>query len=208
MPRCSIVIPVHNQAALTQQCLDSLLAQPGEQVEFEIIVVDDASTDETHWVLAGYGGRVRIVSHPSNTGFARACNDGAALASGRDIVFLNNDTVPQPGWLDALARYADRHPAAGAIGSKLLFPDGTVQHAGVVFDQQSVPHAVYAGFPATHPAVNRSRRFQAVTAASVLVPRALFMAVGGFDPTYINGLEDIDFCLRLGERGHEVHYCH
>src|SRR5262245_1615739 len=208
MPRCSIIIPVFNKASLTRQCLDALLGRAPEADDGEVVVVDDGSTDATPRLLAGYGSRVRVVTHPRNVGFATACNDGAAAASGEYLVFLNNDTIPQPGWLDALVRHAKRHPRAGAVGSKLLFPDDTVQHAGVVIVERKLPLHLYAGFPADHPAVNKSRRFQAVTGASLLIRRNLFAEFGGFDTAYLNGFEDIDLCLRLGERGYEVHYCH
>ena len=112
-----------------------------------------------------------------------------------------------PGWLDALANYADSHPQAGAVGARLLYPDGTVQHAGVVFGEDRNPHHIYAGFPGDHPAVMRSRRFQAVTAACMLVRRGTFESLGGFDPAFRNGHEDVDLCLRLGDCGQEVHYC-
>ena len=99
-------------------------------------------------------------------------------------------------------------PPAAAVGAKLLYPTGTVQHAGVVIGQDGYPHNLYAGFPADHPAVNRSRRLQAVTGACMLVRRAAFERVGGFDTGFLNSLEDVDLCLRLGEAGGEVHYCH
>src|SRR5207245_1427816 len=102
MARCSVVIPVHGKASLTAQCLDALFRGPEEGVELEVVVVDDASPDRTEQMLAGYGDRIRVVTHPENTGFAGACNDGAAAASGEFLVFLNNDTVPLPGWLSAL----------------------------------------------------------------------------------------------------------
>jgi GT2 family glycosyltransferase len=207
-PRCSIIIPVYNRASLTRRCLNALLDEPSERVSCEIVVVDDASTDATQRLLADYQEGVRVVTHATNTGFAGACNDGAAVASGEYLVFLNNDTIPQAGWLDALVRHAESHPAAAAVGSKLLFPNGTIQHAGVVICQDRNPRHVYAGFPADHPAVNKSRRFQAVTAASMLIRREAFEQVGRFDTAFRNGFEDIDLCLRLGERGHEVHYCH
>jgi hypothetical protein len=105
-------------------------------------------------------------------------------------------------------RYAGNNPRAAVVGSKLLFPDGTIQHAGVAICQDHEPRHVYTGFPADHPAVNKSRRFQAVTGASMLMPRALFEQFGGFDTAFLTGYEDMDLCLRLGERGHEVHYCH
>lgn len=208
MSRCSVIIPVFNKASLTRQCLDVLLAPPGEKAAFEILVVDDASTDDTPRLLASYGDRVRVVRHETNQGFATAVNDGAAAARGELLVFLNNDTIPQPGWLDALVRYADSHPKVSAVGAKLLFPDGTVQHAGVVICQDGDAGHIYVGFPADHPAVNKSRRFQIVTAACMLVRRSAFEEVGGFDTSYRNSCEDVDFCLRLGQRGHEIHYCH
>lgn len=204
--RCSIVIPVHNKAALTRQCLDSIFERP-PKVDHEVLVVDDASIDGTPDMLAEYGEAVKHVRLEQNAGFATACNAGAAAAKGEYLVFLNNDTIAQRGWLDALVAYADRHGVA-VVGSKLLFPDGTVQHAGVAFSPLGDPLHIYAGFPADHPAVNRSRPFQAVTAACVLVRRDAFGEAGGFDTGYHNDLEDVDLCLRLGQAGHEVHYCH
>jgi GT2 family glycosyltransferase len=206
--RCSVIIPVHNRASLTRQCLEALLGEPPLGLDWEIIVVDDASTDLTPSVLAGYGDRIRTVGLESNVGFAAACNRGAMIASGAYLLFLNNDTLPKPGWLDALARYAEAHPDGAAFGAKLLYPDGTIQHAGVVICQDRFPRHVYQGFPADHPAVNRSRRYQAVTGACLLVRAAAFFEVKGFDSQFVNGYEDHDLCLRLGERGYEVHYCH
>ncbi len=92
--------------------------------------------------------------------------------------------------------------------SKLLYPDGTVQHAGVVICLDRVPRHVYRGFPGDHPAVDRSRAFQAVTGACLLVRRAEFEALGGFDERFHNGYEDIDLCLRLRAAGRSVRYCH
>lgn len=208
LPQCSVIIPVYNRASLTRQCLDALLEGQPENVDFEIVVVDDASIDTTQQLLADYHGRIRVVTHKTNTGFAAACNDGAAAASGHHLVFLNNDVMPNTGWLDALVRYAESQPDAAVVGSKLLFPNDTIQHAGTVVCQDHHPRHIYAGFPAHHPAVNKSRRFQLVSAACMLVRREPFEHMGGFDPAFRNGFEDVDLCLRLGERGYEVHYCH
>jgi GT2 family glycosyltransferase len=205
--RCSVIVPVYGQASLTRQCLDGLLGDRDAR-DLDVVVVDDGSPDETPDLLLGYGDRIRVVRHERNRGFAESCNDGAAVATGDALVFLNNDTIPQPGWLDALLGYAADHPSAGAVGAKLLFPDDTVQHAGVVICQYGYPKNVYAGFPAWHPAVNKSRPFQAVTAACLLVRRVVFEELDGFDTAYRNGFEDVDFCLRLGEHGYEVGYCH
>jgi GT2 family glycosyltransferase/SAM-dependent methyltransferase len=206
-PRCSIVIPAYNHASLTRQCLNALFAQPPE-ASTEIIVVDDGSSDRTQQVLAEYRHAIRVVTHATNLGFAAACNDGAAIARGEYLVFLNNDTLPEAGWLDELVRYADAHPRAAVVGSKLLYPNDTVQHAGIVVCQDRFTRSLYCGFPADHPAANKSRRVRAVTAACMLVRRAAFAQAGGFDTAFTNAYEDHDLCLRLGELGHEVHYCH
>jgi GT2 family glycosyltransferase len=208
MKRCSIIIPVYNRAALTRQCLDLVFALLPEGNGCEVIVVNDGSVDGTAEMLVEFSSRLRIVTHAANAGFASACNAGAAAATGSSLVFLNNDTRPTPGWLESLLDYAERHPAAAVVGAKLLYPDDTVQHAGVVISHDRYPRHIYCGFPANHSAVMKSRRFQAVTAACAFVRREAFHEVHGFDTAYRNGLEDIDLCLALGERGHEIHYCH
>jgi GT2 family glycosyltransferase len=205
----SIIIPVFNGAGLTRLCVERILAEP-PNVNHEIIVVDDASTDgSTDRLSRDFSGdRVHLVRRERNGGFAAACNQGAQGARGEHLVFLNNDTIPLSGWLDALVAYAERHPQAAVVGSKLLFPDETIQHAGVVFCQDGQARHLYAGLDADLPFVERSRRFQAVTAACTLVREDVFREVGGFDEAYRNGMEDADLCLRVGEMGHEVHYCH
>jgi len=206
VPVCSIIIPVFNKAALTRQCLGAVFGTVGG--DCEVIVVDDASTDETQSMLKEFGGRVRAVTHGVNKGFATSCNDGAAAAQGDRVVFLNNDTIPKKGWLDALLKYAASNPRAAVVGAKLLFQNETIQHAGMAIRNDRLPIHIYAGFPADHPAVNKSRRFQAVTGACFCIDRKLFEQMGGFDTAFLNSHEDMDLCLRLGKAGHEVHYCH
>src|SRR5262249_25631125 len=207
-PSCSIIIPVYNKASLTRDCLDSLLSNASEKDDFEVIITDDASTDSTTEVLKRYGDRIRVVSHEVNRGFSTSCNDGAAVARGKYLIFLNNDTISLPGWLDALIRYADNHPHAAVVGSKLLFPNDTIQHAGMVICEDREPRHIYTGFPSDHPLVNKSRRFQVVTGACFLILREYFHQAKGFDVGFRNGYEDVDLCLRLGQLGREIHYCH
>jgi GT2 family glycosyltransferase len=208
VPQCAVVIPTYNGAYLLRPCLEALLANPPVRCGWQIIVVDDASTDQTLARLAEHGDRVTVLAQETNGGFAVACNAGARVAADADyVVFLNNDTVPVAGWLDALVDTAVAHPEAGAVGARLLFPDGTVQHAGIAIGQDRWPHHIYAGFPGEHPAVTRPKQVIAATAACLLVRRQVFELLGGFDTAFHNGYEDVDFCLRMGEAGHEIQYC-
>jgi GT2 family glycosyltransferase/glycosyltransferase involved in cell wall biosynthesis/Flp pilus assembly protein TadD len=203
---CSIIIPVCNNMDLTKQCLESL-AEVTTGPTYEVIVVDNGSTDGTAQLLQTLGGDVQVVRNPDNFGFAKACNQGAAVARGKYLVFLNNDTIPQRGWLSAMVEEAETHAETGIVGSKLLFLDRTIQHAGVVFDRDSLmPYHCYKGFESDHPAVNRRREFGAVTAACMLVRREIFHAVGGFDEEYRNGFEDVDLCLKVRDKGWKVVY--
>jgi GT2 family glycosyltransferase len=206
-PKCSIIIPVYNNSALTRNCLDSLPMASGRS-DYEVIVVDDASTDETQEMLRGYGDGIRIVTHRVNSGFAVSCNDGVTVATGEYLIFLNNDTISKPGWLDELVKYAESHREAAIVGAKLLFPNDTIQHAGLVICEDREPRHIYEGFPADHPAVNQSRAYRVVTGACFLIRRREFDDAKGFDTGFRNGYEDVDLCLRLGELGREVHYCH
>jgi len=203
---CSIIIPVWNKLDLTKQCL-SALAAAATDVTFEVIIVDNGSVDGTKEFLAGLKGNVQIVRNEKNLGFAKGCNQGARVARGKYLVFLNNDTVPQPHWLNPLVDEVEKHPEVGAVGSKLLFADGSVQHAGVVFMRsfRSAYH-IYRTASSTVPAVNQRREFLAVTAACMLIRREVFEEALGFDESFINGFEDVDLCLKIQEKGYHVIY--
>jgi tetratricopeptide (TPR) repeat protein len=191
---------------LTKQCLMHL-SQVTQGVEYEVIVVDNASSDGTAEFLAGLSGNVQIISNDANLGFAKACNQGARAAKGRYLVFLNNDTIPLEGWLAAMVDEVKTHPEVAVVGSKLLYPDDTIQHAGVVFSRcNSLPYHVYSRIPSDVGVVNRRREFQVVTGACMLVRKEVFEAVRGFDEGYRNGFEDVDLCLKIRDRGGRVVY--
>jgi GT2 family glycosyltransferase/radical SAM superfamily enzyme YgiQ (UPF0313 family)/thioredoxin-like negative regulator of GroEL len=202
----SIIVPVFNKVELTQQCLVKL-AEVTQDLDYEVIVVDNHSTDGTAEFLSRLGGDVQVIRNQENLGFAKACNQGARAARGRSLVFLNNDTIPLKGWLTALVQEVERHPDVAVVGSKLLYEDGTIQHAGVAFSRTTFsPYHIYRGLPADSPAVSRRRELQCVTAACMLVRRDVFASVGGFDEGYRNGFEDVDLCLQIHERGWRIVY--
>ncbi|HSF08629.1 MAG TPA: glycosyltransferase [Nitrospirales bacterium] len=203
---CSIIIPVWNKVELTRQCLTHL-AEVTDGCSYEVIVVDNASTDETPAFLSSLSGDIQVITNPANYGFAKACNQGAASAKGRFLVFLNNDTIPKPGWLRALLNEVESHQDVAIVGSKLLYPNNTIQHAGVVFAKHCLtPYHIFRGAPGDLRAANVRQEFQVVTAACMLIRREEFNAVGQFDEIYQNGFEDVDLCLKVGKRGKKVIY--
>lgn len=195
-PRASIVIPVFGAFTHTLACLRAIAAHPPAS-PFEVIVVDDASPDDSLAKLRAIDG-LRVHARAENGGFIKACNDGASLARGEVLVFLNNDTVPQPGWLDALLETFDAHPDAGLVGAKLLYPDGRLQEAGgVVFADGSGWN--YGRFD--DPADCRYaylRDADYVSGAAIAIPRALFERLGGFDTRYAPAYyEDTDLAFAV-----------
>jgi GT2 family glycosyltransferase len=206
----SIVIPVFNKAAFTKRCLDTLQATLTGAGEGEVIVVDNASSDETPELLTKYPW-IRLIRNERNLGFAGANNQAARVARGDYLVLLNNDTEAFPGWLAAMLRAA-REPGVGAVGAKLLFPNRTVQHAGVVITGALLGRNSLAPFHHNYLVtgddadVCRRADFQIVTGACLATPRALYEKLGGLDEQYWNGYEDVDYCLKVRERGLRVVY--
>ncbi len=205
-PLLSVVVPVHDQWPLTAQCLHALRAStPGMTIQ--VIVVDNASTDETatHCTALGtklFNANFTCLRQNHNLGFGRACNLGAQLAQGDLLCILNNDTVPLPGWFPPLHEALTDKPGFGAVGPLLLYPDSRrVQHLGVAFCPRRNAHHLYEYFPAEHPLVRKPRHVQALTAAALLLPRSLFLNLGGFYQKYQNGFEDLELCARIRGQG-------
>ena len=205
VPRASLVIPVFNQFAHTLACLRAIAAHP-PAAAIEVIVVDDGSSDETAEALAQVVG-LRFHRRAANGGFIKACNDGAALARGEYLVFLNNDTIPQAGWLDALLQTFDEHPGTGLVGAQLLYPDGRLQEAGgVVFADGSGWNYGRLESP-LDPRYACLRDADYCSGAAIAIPRALFIRLGGFDLRYAPAYyEDTDLAFAVREAGLRVLY--
>lgn len=212
-PRASIIIVTYGQRELTEQCLRSLQHCLGDRLgrEWELVLVDNASPDDTSALLQSWSDRAIVRILDENRNFAGGCNLGAAEAHGEVLVFLNNDTEVTPGALETIAEQA-LEPGVAVAGCRLLFPDGTLQHSGVAFlhwqalDGAAMPQHVFHHQDQELPAARACYELDAVTAACMAVRASTFHAVGGFDEGYINGLEDIDLCLRIRTMGERILY--
>ena len=201
----SIVIPVFNQLEYTHACLVSLQVVE-EQTRFEIIIVDDCSTDRTAEVLPEVDG-ITYLRNERNSGFVASSNRGAQKARGKYLVFLNNDTLVKPGWLIALLDTFKEERRAGIVGSKLLYPDGRLQEAGGIVWQDASGWNYGKFDDPGKPEYNYLRDVDYCSAAALMVPKALFESVGEFDSRYAPGYyEDTDLAFKVRQAGYRVLY--
>lgn len=199
-PVVSVVIPVYNKIEYTWACLQSI-ADNAPDTPFEVIVVDDCSSDDTHERLAGVRG-LRYFRNQQNSGFIRSCNHGAEHARGSYLLFLNNDCEVQRGWLDSLVATFGDHPEAGLVGSRLLFPDGTLQEAGGIVWQDGTAWNYGRGDNPGRPEYSYLREVDYISGASIMVPIELFRRLGGFDIRYAPAYyEDTDLAFRIRAEG-------
>ncbi|WP_205474246.1 glycosyltransferase [Nocardioides sp. SYSU D00038] len=203
--RVSVVIPTWNDARMTLDAVTALARNtPG--ADLEVVVLDNGSRLDIGLSLTaglvgtGTADLVRVERLPRNLNFAVGCNVGFARSTGATVVFLNNDTEVRPGWLDPLVAALDDPEVLGAQ-PLLLYGDDTVQAAGTAFP---VEGALPVHFLARHPVEDvlraGQRDFAVVTAAALAMRADDVAELRGFDPIYVNGMEDIDLCLRAAER--------
>jgi GT2 family glycosyltransferase len=205
-PAVSVIIPVFNKVEFTFQCLRSLLREI-DFADAEVIVVDNASTDETGRLLAHFRGLVHVVDNEANLGFVDACNRGAASARGAHLVFLSNDTIVLPGWLRHLRETVEGDPSVGAVGSMLLCEDGRVREAGAGVWRNGAAFHYGRGGSADDRRYNFAREVDYCSGASLLVRRELFEQLGGFDLRYAPAhYEDADLCFGVRSLGYKVVY--
>lgn len=204
-PVVSIVIPVHGQWEYTLRCLRSIEANP-PKVPFEVVVVDDASPDDTADRLRVVPG-VRTLTLPQNVGYLKACNAAFPLCVGEYVLLLNNDTEVTPGWLEALHDVADADETVGAVGSRLVYPDGRLQEAGGVIYADGTGCNVGKFHDADASAFSFRREVHYSSAASLLVRADVLREIGGFDERFAPAYyEDTDLCFEIRRRGLKVVY--
>jgi GT2 family glycosyltransferase len=212
--RVAIVIPTRDRSDLLGPCLESLFGRTTYR-NIEVVLVDNGSRESAtvdllrSW-LRREPHRFRVLRDDDPFNFPRLNNLAAAATTAEYLLFLNNDTVVvAPDWVEAMLAYA-RRPQIGAVGAMLLYPDDTVQHAGVVLGVLSLAGHAHRYLPASttgyHGALQRVTNYAAVTAACMMVARKKYFEVGGLDETFAVSYNDVDFCLRLLRHGYRNVY--
>jgi GT2 family glycosyltransferase len=206
-PEISIVTATYNRLELTRAFVASVEATlSGLRGRYELVIVDDASTDGTREYLASLAGPVTILLNDRNRGYAYSNNLGAAAARGEFLFLLNNDVVLSRGWIDPMLDKLRSDPLAGAVGNIQFNPrTGLIDHAGVFFTREGLPR--HARKNRRRPPAGDVREWPAVTAACLGIRRELFQRLGGFDEAYVNGFEDIDLCMKLKQAGYGNWVC-
>jgi GT2 family glycosyltransferase/glycosyltransferase involved in cell wall biosynthesis len=201
----SVIIPVFNQFQFTHACLASLQTTE-ERSAFEVIVVDDCSTDETAELVPRMRGVVYL-RNEKNSGFIFSCNRGAATARGKYLFFLNNDTIVTPGWLTALLATFVEDPQAGIVGSKLVYPHGQLQEAGGIVWRDATGWNYGKFDDPKKPEYNYLREVDYCSGAALMIRKSLFQSLGGFDPKYAPAYyEDADLSFKVRKAGYKVFY--
>jgi O-antigen biosynthesis protein len=209
-PLISILLPFRDQPELLRLCLDSILEKT-TYPHFELLGISNNSVEpETFAMMDHYAAgdrRIRFLRHDAPFNYAAINNFAAAQAAGAHLLLLNNDMVViTPDWLEALLEHSQR-PEVGAVGAKLYYPDDTVQHGGVIVGVGGIAGHAHKNFPRHHPGYFTRlcliQNLSAVTAACLMVKKSLYALVGGMDERHLAvAFNDVDFCLRLRERGY------
>jgi GT2 family glycosyltransferase len=203
-PAVSFIVPLFNCLALTQAMLASLTATLPTDLAYELILIDDGSTDGTRaWLSSLRQPATSVLLNDRNLGFAATNNRAAAVARGERLVLLNNDLVLLPGWFETLlAAHRSLGRPAGIVGNvQLNAATGVVDHAGIVFNAKAKPEHDRRPPSRWARRLTPVRRVPAVTAACAMVSAKLWQQLGGFDEGFVNGGEDVDLCFRARAAG-------
>ncbi|WP_428486912.1 glycosyltransferase [Rhodopila sp.] len=204
-PLVSVIVPTFGQTDFTLRCLSSIM-QNAPEVPIEVIVVDDAWTGADAAFLDRVRG-IRLIRNDRNLGYLRSCNKAAEAARGRYLYLLNNDTQVLPGWLEPMLSLLTRRQDVGAVGAKLLYPNGRLQEAGGIIWRDASGWNFGRHEDADLPVYNYVREVDYCSAAALLVDRAVFLGMGGFDERYVPAyFEDSDLCFRLRRMGLKTLY--
>jgi glycosyltransferase involved in cell wall biosynthesis len=210
-PLVSVIVPTRDQLPLLQRCLTSI-REKADYAPIEIVIVDNGSTKpETYAFLHDLAREpnIHILTETGEFNFSRLINCGARAAHGEILAFVNNDIeTEKSGWLREMVSHALR-PEVGAVGARLWYPDGTLQHGGVVLGLHGVASHAFQRFPPQPISpMNRtfvlSQNYSAVTAACMVLRKTVFDELRGFDENLPSNFNDVDFCLRVREAGLQI----
>ena len=205
-PVVSVIIPIYGKWEYTLQCLYSLYLNLPTEFTLEIIVVDDCSPDQSGDIISKVEG-IHYVRNPINLGFLKSCNYGASLAKGKFLYFLNNDTVIRPGCIEELLATFNKFPLAGLVGSKLIYPDGSLQEAGGIIWQDASGWNFGRNQDPCAPIYNYAREVDYCSGASIMIARELFFSLSEFEERYVPAYyEDVDLAFKVKEAGLKVLY--
>ncbi len=205
-PSVSIIIPVYNNFLYTFNCLVSLRENISADVDFEVIVVDDCSQDETSTGLKLVSG-IKVLRNSQNSGFIASCNRGAEVAQGQYLYFLNNDTKLLSNCLESLLALIGSNDSIAAVGSKLIYPNGKLQEAGGIIWRDASGWNYGRNDSPAEPEYNYVRAVDYCSGASLLVRRDIFQRYGGFACEFMPAYyEDTDLCFGLRDLGYKVLY--
>lgn len=208
----SIVIPTKDKVSLLRKCLKSIRTLTSYN-NYEIVLVDTGSTEPAtakYYASLAHDNRIRIVRYEGEFNYSRVCNFGAKHATGDMLLFLNNDVEVQDNdWLDELVRWAGV-PEIGVVGAKLVYPDGHIQHAGVIVGMGGVAGHLFYGLNdnimTLFGSLDWYRNYSAVTGALHMMRREVFEAVGGYDEAYDISYSDVALCVHASKLGYRVLY--
>lgn len=207
-PKVSVIVPTRDRAELLQTCVESVLART-RYPDFELVIVDNGSTQPEALAFLDTlrsHERVKVLSYDAPFNFSAINNWAVRQCDGEVLCLLNNDIeVVSEGWLEEMAALALREDT-GAVGAMLYYPDGSIQHAGVILGLGGVANHAYCGEPAGHAGHGARalvvQNLSAVTAACLVIRRQVYDQVGGLDERLQVAFNDIDFCLRVREAGY------
>ena len=204
-PLVSVVIPVYNQFEYTYWCVKSIV-ETTKDLDYEIIIADDCSTDTTRDIEKYLPG-VRVIRNEKNLRFTLNCNNAVKYAKGKYVALLNNDTVVMDGWMSALVEVLERDPKVGSVGSKMNYPDGVLQEAGCVVWRDGSAWNIGKGLNPNLPQFNYLKEVDYVSGASFMFPKAVWDELMGFDERYAPSYcEDSDLAFQMRYNGYKVMY--
>lgn len=213
--KVSVVIANWNTKKLIRQCIESIFDSVRAGFEYEVIIIDNGSTDGSKEYLLSLGNRIVLISNDANRGYAKACNQGMKISKGEFILLLGSDTIMRENTIEDCASFLESHPEAGAVGCRLLNPDGTVQNSCKKFPTLANAFYTYLSldslnreYDMTNFDYNHTREVEQVATTFLMVRNGLMKKIVYFDEAYRILYNDVDLCHRIWDAGYKIFFLH